>query len=105
MLFSPLNQQENNLVRTIKEIKLPSKKALVECTNTIYNKVNTRFEKQFGVTFAEGLTFNKEMRLQEKPSQYENKKKKRDITRTIKKDLQQILNDTAVNRYKYVLKQ
>ena len=48
-----------------------------ECTRRIYNVVNEPFEKTFGVSFAEGLTGMKEIKIVKKPSAYEKEERKK----------------------------
>ena len=70
-----------------------------EYTRKIYNVVNEPFEKTFGVSFAEGITGMKEIKIVKKPSAYEKKKEKRKIITQVKKNLERDWESIAVERY------
>ena len=78
------------------------RKALQDRTNLVYNIINPHFEKKFGVSFAEGLIANKKLKLSKKPTCDEKKKEKQGIIRNVKRNLEQMMQSTVVDRYKYI---
>ena len=79
-------------------MKIQPKKSLKDCTSSIYNAINARFEKTFRIPFSEGLTNIPEINLQIKPTHNERRKEKRTLVRKVKADLQKELDATAVDR-------
>ena len=79
-------------------MKKQQRKSLKECTSSIYNTLNSGFEKKFGKPFSEALTTIPETKLQLKPTHQEKRKEKRTLVRTVKVNLQHDFNSTAVDR-------
>ena len=66
-----------------------TKKALKSATKEVYDKINTTFEKTFGVSFAIAQTSVPELNVQVKKSRAELKKEKRNKSRACKKHIEQ----------------
>lgn len=66
-----------------------TKKALKAATKEVYEKINTSFEKTFGVTFAVAQTSVPELNVQVKKSRAELKREKRNKSRVDKKHIQE----------------
>ena len=65
-------------------MKIQPKKSLKECTSSIYNAINARFEKTFRIPSSEKLTNIPEINLQIKPTHNERRKEKRTWSEKLK---------------------
>ena len=91
------NTRKENVARVVQPMKKQQRKSL-ECTSSIYNTLNSGFEKKFGIPFSEALTTIPETKLQLKPTHQEKRKEKRTLVRTVKVNLQHDFNYTEVDR-------
>ena len=66
-----------------------TKKALKAATKEVYVKINTPFEKTFGVTFVVAQTSVPELNVQVKKSRAELKRERRNKSRAEKKNIQE----------------
>ena len=72
-----------------------TKKALKSATKEVYDKINTTFEKTFGVSFAIAQTSVPELNVQVKKSRAELKKERRNQSRACKKHIEQQWTENA----------
>ena len=92
-----MSETKKNLTHTLNKINV-----LKDTTNTIYHKMNSIYERNYGVSFGEELTKIKPLNLQKRPSSYENTKRKRDIASNVKSKMEAEMNKTSINRFAYV---
>lgn len=67
----------------------PTLKAIKQAVHKIHEEINGRFEELFGMSFAKAQTKTPELCLQEKKSQAELKKERREKLRTEKKKMEE----------------
>ena len=93
------NSAKKNLTNVLKKVKCPSNTVLKDCTNTIYNKVNTTFETLYGSTFADQLTKVSKLKLEKKITGEERRKKEIAAVSQVKETIQKNFDHTALDRY------
>ena len=68
---------------------LPTLKAIKKAVSIIYNEIDGPFKELFGMSFAKAQTKTSELNLQEKKSQAQLKKERREKLRTEKKQIEE----------------